>query len=272
MKKLLILTLTFIICTSSFIGCTNTTHPIETSKQTSEEADTNKQEVKEIPKQPKKETNNEASPKDNSNNNLELFGISTIENNSGFNYTLKSLGNYSKDKLYIDSKNNFHGFIIKDTLITSPNIDNFKYNEILTLYGHIKYPDFLNLNNEYLPVSFAGFQFIDSTGQIKFEFNCDESHIDPETNENYSADYIYKVMIDKSLDSESKITYKAKGKYWDCISSEKYNIITYYFVKLRKDLNTSFSYTYPKKYEKQFDPIIQESYNSFKIDNIIKKQ
>lgn len=135
--------------------------------------------------------NTESKTKETSNDTLELFGIGSIETNEGFNYTLKSLGNYSKDKLYIDSKNNLYGFIVRDLKIKKPNIDNFKYNEVIVTYGQIKYPNFLKLNNKFIPVNFAGFQFTDSTNLIKFEFNCDESYIDPETNKSYSVDYIY---------------------------------------------------------------------------------
>ncbi len=55
MKKILILTLIFIITISSFVGCNNAKQPNETTKQTCEDADTNKPEVKEKPKQPEKE-------------------------------------------------------------------------------------------------------------------------------------------------------------------------------------------------------------------------
>ncbi|WP_300348285.1 hypothetical protein [Clostridium sp.] len=288
MKKLLILTLTFIITTSSFIGCNNT-QPNEPTKQTSEDSSTNKQEVKETPEQTVEKANNDpkkvdseqskqteaTTPKKTKNQTSNADNQSSKNNTESktketSNNTLKFLGNYSKDKLYIDSKNNLYGFIVRDLKIKKPNIDNFKYNEVIATYGKIKYPNFLKLNNKFIPVNFAGFQFTDSTNLIKFEFNCDESYIDPETNKSYSVDYIYKILTDTSINSKCKITYKAKGKDWVCVSSEGNGIITCYFVKLKKDMNTSFSYTYPKKYEKLFNPIIQQSYNSFKTDDIVK--
>ena len=99
---------------------------------------------------------------------------------------------------------------------------------------------------------------------------CHEPFLNVEGTGNQTVDDLYKIMTDPTIDTKSKVTYKAKGKDWVCVSSEKNNIISYDFVKLSKDLTRSFYYSYPKKYEKVFDTIIQESYKSFNSKNIIR--
>lgn len=282
MKKLLLTTLTFLIVTSLLVSCNK---QIEGNKQSNSEF--TQEQTKYDSKQANQNTNkentrkstdvktsntNSATKKNSLSEDLKLIRINIISSDTDWcKYSFESLGTYSSNKLNNTPKDiSIGGFIVGNNPLENSVINSdFEYNELIAPFGHIKYPNFLKLEKNIVPVSGAGFRFKDCDNQIEFDFTCHEPFSNIDGTGNQTVDDAYKIMTDSSIDPESKITYKAKGKDWVCVSSEKNDIISYNFVKLGKDLRRSFSYSYPKKYEKQFNSIIEESYKTFKTDNLI---
>ncbi|MDQ0149244.1 hypothetical protein ACFO6R_06500 [Eubacterium multiforme] len=273
MKKLLLTTLTFIIVGSLLVSCTNKTsnNKNSNSESTKQEANNNTKQSNQNTKKEIYKTNTDT--KENSSNKpLNLIRINMVDSaDTCREYCFKSLGAYSTNKLKYSSKKDTYiaGFLVGANPLKTSNIKNFKYNKLIAPFGHIKYPNFLKLEKNAIPASGSGFTFKDLNNKINFHFGCHEPYPSINGTGNRNINDVYKTMTNTSIE-QFKITYKAKGKDWACVSSEKNDIISYDFVKLSKDLEVYFGYSYHKKYEKIFDNIIQETYKSFNTENSIK--